>query len=366
MAGIGDEKNCLHRTIAVVMAGGAGERFWPMSRRNRPKPFISLIGEKPLLAMTIDRLIPPLRLSQINVVLGEPLVPLMAEVMPGFPDTQLIVEPIPRNTLGAVMLATARSMLEGDDALVAILPADHWVPDSDIFRQDFADALALADEGYLVTMGIRPTRPETGYGYIQASESFVGDRAILADRFVEKPDRATAAEYLADGRYYWNSGMFFFRRDRIIEEIKRVNPEWPEILERMAEALTFPDASRSETLKELLLALPNTSVDYAVMERARGILLLPALYRWSDVGSWDSVAGLAPKCKDPRNIVLGGEETSCRIFRSPDGPLVALVGVSDCLVAATKDAVLVVRHGEGQRVREVVDELRKRGLDDVL
>jgi len=366
MVGLNDRKDCLDRTVAAVMAGGAGERFWPVSRRDRPKPFISLVGEKPLVALTIDRLQPPLRPSQINVVLGEALVPVMGEVLPGFPESQLLVEPVPRNTLGAVMLATARSMLEGDDALVAILPADHWVPDTDIFRQDFADALALADDGYLVTMGIRPTRPETGYGYILASESFVGNRAVLADRFVEKPDRATAAEYLSDGRFYWNSGMFFFRRDRIVEELKRVNPEWPDVLLRMSEALTFPEASRSEALRELLLALPNTSVDYAVMERARGIALLPARYRWSDVGSWDTVAGLAPPSSDPRTVILGGEEAGCQVFRSPDAPLVALVGVEDCLVAASEGAVLVLRKGEGQRVRDVVDELRDRGLDDLL
>ncbi len=366
MAGKDERKDCLSRTVAAVMAGGAGERFWPMSRRNRPKPFISLVGDKPLVAMTIDRLQPLLRRSQINVVLGEALVPVMEEVLPGFPETQLLLEPVARNTLGAVMLATARSMLNGDDALVAILPADHWVPDVEIFRQDFADAVALADEGYLVTMGIRPTRPETGYGYIHASESFVGNRAVLADRFVEKPDRATAVEYLADGRFYWNSGMFFFRQDRIVKEIQRVNPEWPDILLRMSEALTFPEASRSEALRELLLALPNTSIDYAVMERARGIALLPARYRWSDVGSWETVAGLAPSSRDPQTIILGGEEAHCQVFRSPDGPLVALVGIDDCLVAASKDAVLVLRKGEGQRVRDVVDELKDRGLEDLL
>ncbi len=366
MVGTNERKDCLSRTIAAVMAGGAGERFWPMSRRNRPKPFISLVGDKPLVTMTIDRLQPTLRRSQINVVLGEALVPVMDEVMPGFPQTQLLVEPVARNTLGAVMLATARSMLDGEDALVAILPADHWVPDADIFRQDFADAVALADDGYLVTMGIRPTRPETGFGYIQASESVIGERAGLAERFVEKPDRPTAAEYLADGRFYWNSGMFFFRQDRIVEEIKRVNPEWPDLLLRMSEALTFPEASRAEALRELLLALPNTSIDYAVMERARGIALLPARYRWSDVGSWDTVAGLAPTSPDPKTIILGGEEADCRVFRSADGPLVALVGIEDCLVAASEDAVLVVKKGEGQRVRDVVDELKDRGLEDLL
>ena len=366
MVGTNERKDCLSRTIAAVMAGGAGERFWPMSRRNRPKPFISLVGDKPLVTMTIDRLQPTLRRSQINVVLGEALVPVMDEVMPGFPQTQLLVEPVARNTLGAVMLATARSMLDGEDALVAILPADHWVPDADIFRQDFADAVALADDGYLVTMGIRPTRPETGFGYIQASESVIGDRAVLAERFVEKPDRPTAAEYLADGRFYWNSGMFFFRQDRIVEEIKRVNPEWPDLLLRMSEALPFPAASRAAALRELLLALPNTSIDYAVMERARGIALLPARYRWSDVGSWDTVAGLAPTSPDPKTIILGGEEADCRVFRSADGPLVALVGIEDCLVAASEDAVLVVKKGEGQRVRDVVDELKDRGLEDLL
>ncbi|MFH1532677.1 MAG: mannose-1-phosphate guanylyltransferase [Pseudomonadota bacterium] len=366
MAGLDERRDCLSRTLAAVMAGGAGERFWPLSRRSRPKPFISLVGAKPLVSMTIDRLQPTLRLSQIHVVLGEDLVPLMHEVMPQFPDTQLLVEPVARNTLGAMMLATARSMLNGDDALVAILPADHWVPDEEIFRQDFADAVALADDGYLVTMGIRPTRPETGYGYIHASESFVANRAVLADRFVEKPDRATAAEYLTDGRFYWNSGMFFFRQDRIIEEIRRVNPEWPDLLMRMSEALAFPDASRAETLRELLLALPNTSIDFAVMERARGIVLLPARYRWSDVGSWDTVADLAPPSRDLRTIIIGGEEADCQVFRSSDGPLVALVGIEDCLVAATKDAVLVVRRGDGQRVRDVVDELKDRGLEDLL
>ncbi|MBM4370836.1 MAG: mannose-1-phosphate guanylyltransferase, partial [Deltaproteobacteria bacterium] len=266
----------------------------------------------------------------------------------------------------AVLLATARSMLDGDDRLVSILPADHFVPDRDLFRQDFADALALADEGYLVTMGIRPTRPETGYGYIRASESFVGDRAVLADRFVEKPDRATAAEYVADGRFYWNSGMFFFRQDRMMEEIRRVDASWTGVLERMAEALTFPEPSRSESLRDLLQGLPNTSVDYAIMEHARGIALLPARYRWSDVGSWETVAGLAAGTADPRALILEGEEGTCRIFRAPDAPVVALVGLDDCVVAASKDAVLVLRKGDGQRVRDVVELLRARGLEELL
>ncbi len=354
---------------AVIMAGGSGTRFWPLSRRDRPKQFLAIGTERPLLAETAARLAPLVPLERVMVVAGERHAAPIRELLPDLPADNLVIEPCARNTAPCIGLAAALLARRDPDAVMAVLPADHHIGDPARFRTLMAAAGARARAGEIVTLGIRPTRPETGYGYIHYDRADTVDvdgvEVCRVERFVEKPPRDVAEKYLASGRYLWNSGMFFFTARRILEDIGRFLPAMRAHLDVIAAAVGTD--AYAETLAREFAAMESVSIDYGVMEHAERVRVVPAAFGWNDVGHWAALADFA-EADDAGNVVRGPALTidSRDSIVHSDGPTVALVGCEDLVVVVTGDAVLVCPRDRAQDVRRVVDKLKARGREDLL
>ena len=357
----------------VIMAGGSGTRFWPLSRRNRPKQFLALTGEAPLLAATVQRLPPLARLDRTYVVCGPQHARAARRLLPGLPPENFIVEPCPRNTAPCVGLAALHVAARDPQGIMAMLPADHHVARPEAFREAISAAAQLAETGAIATIGIRPSRPETGYGYLSIGPRIAarvrGKARLTAHkvaRFVEKPDMVTAARYLAEGGYLWNSGIFVFRADVILEEIGRAMPLLREQLDTIGKDLGTPRYAR--TLKRVFPACPAISIDYGVMEKSQRIAVVPADFGWSDVGSFAALSEVRGtdaegNVTEGDAIVLGGRNDV--VLASAKRP-VAVIGLDDVIVVDAGDAVLVCRRDRAQDVRKAVDELVRRGREDLL
>jgi mannose-1-phosphate guanylyltransferase len=336
---------------AVIMAGGGGTRLWPASRRRRPKQLLPL-GRDPgesLLAATCRRLEAVVGIERTWVVTAADQAAAVAADVPRLPAANLVAEPRARNTAAAIGLAAIAVAARDPDAVIAALPADHHVGDEAAYRAVVARALALAEASdRIVTVGIQPTAPETGFGYIEpGAEGPDGARQV--ERFVEKPDRDTAAGYVARG-YLWNAGMFFFRAARIRAEIARHLPALAAGLDEIERA--------PGDLERIYPTLPAISIDYGVMEKASGILVVPGAFGWNDVGSWTALA--ETRGADADGNVRAGELLAVDArdnIVSSDAGLVALVGVSGLVVVRSGDAVLVMPRARAQDVREVVSRL---------
>jgi mannose-1-phosphate guanylyltransferase/mannose-6-phosphate isomerase len=352
----------------VVMSGGAGSRLWPISRAARPKQHHALIGRHTLLRQTLDRLTSAPDLFGRPVVVcnaaHEALVRAQLAGLDHFPS--LIVEPVGRNT--AACAAAAAYWIAGQaglDSLILLAPADHLVSSPGEFAAAVRRAAPAAREGRLVSLGVRPAYPETGYGYIRLGEPC--GEVFEAAQFVEKPDRETAERFLAHGGYLWNSGCFLFRADRMIEEMERLAPE---IAAHAREAVTRgrPIAGGGLSLDpEVFAASPADSVDYAIMEKADRIAVAALDAGWSDIGSWSSVWEASPKDEDGNAAagdVLTIDAHGC-LIRS-EGPMVTVIGVSDLVIVVTADAVLVAPRGEAQRVKDVASRLMEMKRDELL
>ena len=348
---------------AMIMAGGAGTRFWPLSRRSRPKQVLALGDERPLLRATFDRAAGLVSADRVWVVTGAATAPAVREMLPELPADNLLVEPVGRDTAACVGWAAVAALARDPDATCVVLPADHVIGELDRFRAALAAGAAHVDaHGGLLTFGIRPSRPETGYGYLRvgALERKDGPWPIhRLDRFVEKPDRELARAYLADGGYLWNSGMFAWRADELVQEIRRQLPLLADGLERLA--------GTAGAVDEVYPELPRISVDFGIMEGARRCWVVPVDFPWSDVGAWPALHELlegdtAGTATLGRVLALDSE----RSLVIGEGPVVAAVGIRDMVVVATPDAVLVAPISEAQRVKEVVAALGRRGWTDVL
>lgn len=343
---------------AVILAGGSGSRLWPLSRQNLPKQFLSLDGDASLLQTTIDRLSPLIDAKQVLVVTQE--AHAKGEAYHALLPYQTLFEPVARNTAPAIALAAAYLMADGSDPIMVVLPADHIIKDEARFREHLDIAIAAAESGKLVTFGIQPNRPDTGFGYVKAHRGDTPD-VWDVDRFTEKPDSATAERFLKEGGYYWNSGMFVWRASVILAEIRRHLPEVDKvILDIIAESRktgTFQQA-----VEKHFAAMPSISIDYGVLERSSRVSLIPCDIGWNDVGSWQAVHEIA--AKDANGNALQGNVIAldCRnsLIRA-EKRLVAAIGVEDLCVIETADAVLISRSDQTQRVREVVDVLHQRG-----
>ncbi|MCA9622262.1 MAG: NTP transferase domain-containing protein [Myxococcales bacterium] len=354
------------RTYAVIMAGGSGTRFWPASRRSRPKQLLPLAGEEPLLAQAVARVLPATGLERLRIATGAHLVASTLAAVRGLRPENLLVEPVPRNTAPCLGWAAAHVAREDPEAVVMALPSDPHIADEAAFAATLERAVARAREGVITTIGITPTHPETGYGYIQAApgEGLVRDVA----RFVEKPDRATAEQFLADGSFYWNAGMFFFRAKDMLAAIAAHLPALAEGLAELDRAAEAGDEARA--LAELFPRLPAVSIDVGVMEKVSPMSMVVGDFGWSDLGSWPAVAALAQRDEAgnsaPSNAVLVASR-DCHVVdarSAGDKPrVIALVGVEGLVVVETDDALLVMRAEDAQDVRRVVDELRSRGDD---
>ncbi len=322
----------------VILSGGAGTRLWPLSRADRPKQFLALAGEESLLRATARRAsawgVP------IVVAGHDQALAVRAEV----PDARLVLEPCPRGTAAAIALAALQA---APGELLLVMPSDHHIEDEAAFAAAVAAAAPLASGGWLVTFGIEADRPETGYGYIRRGEA-LGPRAYRVERFAEKPDRATAQAWLGEGGWDWNSGIFLFAREALLDGLREHAPE----------VLAGVESD--------FASAPAASIDTALMEKAVKVAVVPAAMGWSDIGSWEALHALGPRDSDG-NLLVGDVvapgSRDC-LVRS-DGPVVVALGVEDLVIVATERAVLVVPRGESQRVREAIDalEARPRGED---
>ena len=356
--------------FAVIMAGGKGSRFWPRSREKMPKHLLDILGERTIIRETVERIRPLVPPERILIVTGRSHAAELIRQLPEIPSENILIEPVGRNTAPCIGLAALHILRRGQDEVMLVLPSDHRIGDEEAFRRVLmAAAQVAADGSTLVTIGIRPTGPETGYGYIEQGDpvSNGGADPVYRVRSIrEKPDRALAEQFLQKGGFSWNSGMFVWKASTILEEIRRFLPDLYRGLLKIKAALGTD--SEEEIVAVTYADLQSVSIDYGVMEKAKEVLVIPGDFGWSDLGSWDALWEVSPK-DEAGNAVRGeawiGIETTRSLVHSP-GKLVALVGVDDLLIVDTPDALLICRRNRSQDVRKVVDILEKRGLTSYL
>jgi mannose-1-phosphate guanylyltransferase len=351
------------QAFALILAGGGGTRLWPASRRSRPKQLLALGGAESLIAATFGRVSRVLGRERTLVVTAADQVAAIRRALPELPAENLVAEPAARNTGPAVGLgALAAAHRAGDDVRLAVIPSDAFIADEAEYGRVLTVALEHAAEA-IVTVGIKPTRPETGYGYLQRGTP-VREGVYEVARFVEKPDGATAARYLAAGDYLWNSGMFFFTARRLLDEAAAHMPDLAAIL---AEIRASADAAATANAR--YPAAPNISIDYGIMEKVSGIRVVPGDFGWNDVGSWSALADIRPQ-DGAGNVAIGdvvmSDVAGSVVVAEPGAPLVGVVGVDGLVVVATKDAVLVVPKARAQEVRAVVDALAASRRNELL
>ncbi len=362
--------------IAVILSGGLGSRLWPISRELHPKPFMKLDDGDSLLQKTFSRVISLPSVSEVMTVTNRDLYfkteDEYIKVNKNELATSFILEPVGRNTAPAIAVAALKAIENyGKDAILLVLSADHLINEQEAFIEAVESAVTLAEQDYLVTFGIKPTSPETGYGYIEAVSDplfeNIGKNCLRVNQFVEKPNEKKAREYIASGNYFWNSGMFCFTAGTIIDELKQFTPEV------VATAKSSIKAARSKAGKntsELQLELdtfgqaPDISIDYAVMENSDKVAVVACDIGWSDIGSWNAVSEL--KLPDGNgNSVIGEallhDVSNCHIQN--EGRLVAAVGVDDLVIVDTKDALLVADKNRSQEVKQIVSALKANGHD---
>lgn len=355
------------RIVPVILSGGAGTRLWPLSRADHPKQFLDLLGDGTMLQATARRVADPARFARPIVVANVEHRFLVAEQLreAGIEPQAIVLEPEGRNSAPAAAVAALRAMADDPEALVLLLAADHAMSHPRAFVEAVDRARPAAEAGRIVTFGIRPDRPETGYGYVLSGRELPGARGVHAvDRFVEKPDAATASAYLADGRYLWNSGNFLAAAAVLSAETARHAPA-VEAAARAALAGAVRDLDFERLQPEAFDRAPGISIDYAVMEKTDRAAVVPCDPGWSDVGSFASLRALAGR--DPAGNAVTGDavavDTRNCLVRST-GPLVAALGVADLVIVATPDAVLVADAGRAQDVKSVVETLRAEGRSE--
>lgn len=354
---------------AVILAGGRGERFWPLSRVRRPKQLLSLVGDRSLLGQAVDRLQGLIPVENILVITNADLVEASRAAVPELPAGNVLGEPVGRDTAPAVALATALVKARDPRAVFCILTADHVMGELPLFRATLGGAMAIAEKGeFLLTIGMEPTEPSTAYGYIEREGQHSerdGVRVFRAKRFVEKPDRARAAEYLATGRYLWNSGMFVWSVPAIEQAIRRHRPALAPIIDELTPLVAQPGFA--DALARVYAKVEKISIDYAVMEKSDNILVAEGRFAWDDVGSWTALANHFP-ADGSGNVVVGDcaeIQSSGNIVYSKDR-LTALVGVKDMIVVQAEDVTLVCRRDQAQDVKKLLEQVRAGGRTGVL
>lgn len=345
---------------ALILAGGSGTRFWPLSRKRRPKQLLALEGERSLLRDTVDRLRPLVEPGAVWVCTTRMLADDVRRELPDVPPHQILLEPEGRNTAPAIGWSVRSMPEEARRDVVVVLPSDHRVGDPAAFRDTLACAArAVKREDRIMTLGVTPRWPETGYGYLELEEEAGDDGVRRVRRFVEKPDLATAERYVASGHHLWNAGIFLFRGTTLLDVLARLQPELHQGLEEIAAA---PDR-----VGELYPKLPADSIDYAVMEKLDSISTLPLDCGWSDLGSWaalDEVLARDAQGNTGRGDVLALESGGNLLFS--DAGAIAVLGVSGLVVVRTGDSVLVIPKERSQEVKKLVEELKARGREDLL
>jgi len=350
----------------VIMAGGSGTRLWPLSRQLNPKQFLKLFGERTMLQETMERLhgLPcnsPIVVcnEEHRFLAGEQILALGAK------DFSIILEPSPRNTAPAIALAAIHALANDENALLLVLPADHMIAEAEVFRKAVMDALPAAQDGRLVTFGIVPLNPETGYGYIKRGKE-QGMNTYEVASFTEKPDEKRAKEYIHSGGYYWNSGMFLFQAKTYLEELQRHAPDIHEACTKAMQR-TEKDLDFIRIDSEAFELTPSISIDYAVMEKTDLASVVPLDAGWSDIGSWSALWEVCEK-NEENNSILGDVKTidTANCLIRAENKLVATIGVKDIVVVETKDAVLVAHRDQVQKVKDLVEDIRHNGRHEHL
>jgi len=360
------------KVCAVVMAGGVGTRFWPRSREKSPKQLLEIIGKGTMIQNTVKRLEHVVDPRNILVVTNRVQKALVAKQLPGVPEENIIVEPVGRNTAPCIGLAAIHVRRIEPTAVMVVLPADHIIEDLSEFERVLSLAIETANESSsLLTIGIQPTQPETGYGYIQVfNESgdhnpYFSKGVFKVKTFAEKPNLQTARQFLASGDFLWNSGMFVWRADVILKQIEKCLPDLYSELIKIEKTVGTPQYQ--STLELVYGMIRGISIDYGVMEKAHEVYVIPGNFGWSDIGSWDEVFRMSGK-DDNGNSITGSviqKDTLNSYIFSPN-KLVATIGVEDLIIVNTDDALLICKRGRSQDVKETSDYLRRKQMNDYL
>ncbi len=352
--------------VAVIMAGGVGSRFWPRSRQEEPKQLLNLFTDQSMIQSTVERLNPLVKNENIYIVTNKMQRKKIVEQLSNVPEENIIVEPFGKNTAACIGLASVVIESKHEDTVTIILPADHLINDKEEFQRTLNKAVDYAWEtDTLVTIGIHPTRPDTGYGYIQIDEKDDENELHKVMRFAEKPNLATAERFLESGDFFWNSGMFIWKTSTILSEIKEYLPDLSYGLEEIKESIGKDDYET--TLTNVYGQLKSISVDYGIMENSRKVNLIKGKFDWSDVGSWDAVYHLLEKDTN-ENAESGAVymENSQRTYVHSEKKFTAVIGAKDLIVINTDDATLVCHRDYAQDVKLVVDYLKMHKKDDLL
>jgi mannose-1-phosphate guanylyltransferase/mannose-6-phosphate isomerase len=350
----------MNSVYAVLLAGGTGTRLWPVSRELYPKQLVKFIGNDSLVQSTIKRLAPVLDLQNVRVVCGEQHFHETARHMQDIglvPEGKVICEPSGRNTAPAILLAACHIQRVAEDGILCVFPADHVIGNLESFHERLQAAIRLAEAGYVVTFGIKPNYPETGYGYIEGGTD-VSDSALRVKRFVEKPDRKTAEKYVDAGNFFWNSGMFAFKVSVILEEFKALQPD---LLATMDEIFS----AQQPLVKQDYDRLDNISIDYAIMEKTDKCVVLPSDFGWSDIGSWKSLYDFLEK--DANDNVIDGDviaQDTRNCFILGHDRLIATNRLQDVVVIETPDSIFVSDLDRSRDVKSIVSELKAKGREE--
>jgi mannose-1-phosphate guanylyltransferase len=357
---------------ALIIAGGVGARFWPRSRERSPKQLLDIVGPGTMLQNTIARLNPLVPAERILIVTNSMQADEMRRQTPAIPHANILIEPVGRNTAPAIAFGAEILKRRAGEVVMVVLPADHLVQDVAAFQEVLQRAIRVAEESRgLVTVGITPTRPETGYGYIQFDDGdpanpWADAGAWPVKTFAEKPNVVTARRFLESGDFLWNSGMFVFRVSSILNGVAEHLPDMSEEFHRLRPSIDTPGFEQA--LDSMYRQLHSISIDYGIMEKAANRYILPAQFGWNDLGSWDEVYNVSPH-DDRRNSIAGNviarDAAGCLISATRNRP-VAVIGIEDAIVISTDDAVLVCKRGRSQEVKDIVDQLRKNNMTGYL
>lgn len=358
---------------ALIMAGGAGTRFWPLSRIAKPKQLLQLAGKRTMIQSTLDRLEGLLPPERVNIITAAHLVDGIGEQLPQLPKSSVLGEPCKRDTAPCVGLGAMLAMKHDPDATLVVMPADHVIEPAEEFRRAISAAAALVEESpeRIVTFGIRPTFPAETFGYIQrglplAGGASPGVASFAVERFREKPARSVAEEYLEAGNFYWNSGIFVWKAKTILAAIERLDPTMYSCLVPIAEAAGTPDFTR--VFEQKFSEIKGRSIDFTVLEHYKPVVVVEAPFQWNDVGSWQSLASMHGT--DESGNTLLGKQVAIRstgsVVYTTDEHLVTLLGMDDCIVVHTPDATLVANKHEEEAVREIVKRLGELGWKEHL
>jgi mannose-1-phosphate guanylyltransferase len=357
-------------TYAVIMAGGVGSRFWPRSRERTPKQLLDIVGKASMIQNTLARVEPLIAPMSTFIVTNARQRDTVVKQLPFFPKENILVEPIGRNTAPCIALAAAWVRRIDPEGVMVVLPADHLVRDQQEFRRVLEIALQVAEESEaLLTIGIQPSRPETGYGYIQFADDgqnpYAGRGVYRVKTFAEKPTLETAERFLKSGDFLWNSGMFVWKAKTILQEVQTHLPDLYASIMTLSNTIGTPEYA--PLLEETYGLIRGISIDYGVMEKAGNVYVVRGDFGWSDVGSWDEVVNLTPT--DADGNALRGKvfvKDARNNYVEAGNKFVAMLGVDNLIVVVTDDAVLVCRQGHSQEVKEVVDFIRRKHMDEYL